>query len=72
MDKKGKISMLKVGFLYYASVAIILSVVFLTYIWGTPLAEQLNTSGWLYFVPGALSQAALFALVPFALNRFYK
>ncbi len=58
---------LKTGFLYYASVALILTVVFVTYIWGTPLWNTLNFSGWLYFVPGALSQAALFALAPFVL-----
>ena len=68
MGKKGKLEIFKTGFLYYGFVTLSLAIVFVSYIWNTPLAGSMGLSGWLYFVPGALSHAALLALVPFLLS----
>lgn len=68
MEKKGNLETLKTGFIYYTITTVLLTAVFVSYIWGTNLAESLKPCDWAYFIPGALSQSALFALIPFALS----
>lgn len=68
MDKKSRNDIFKIGFLYYTCLTLLLAIVFTSYIWGTSLASTMGFSGWLYYIPGAVSQAALLALVPFLLS----
>lgn len=65
MNENKKLKIIKIGFLYSFCVTILLTVVFISYIWGTPLSQSLDFGDWAYFIPGALSQAAIFSLVPF-------
>lgn len=68
MGEKGNLETLKTGFIYYITTTVLLTAVFVSYIWGTNLAESLKPCDWVYFIPGALSQSALFALIPFILS----
>lgn len=67
MCRAENLKLVKIGFLYYVCATVLLSAVFISYIWDTPLAQSLKFGDWAYFLPGALSQAALFSLVPFVL-----
>lgn len=66
--KNYRLTRAKEMFLYYTCCVIIFSIIFYSYIGGGSLASSFDLAGWAYFVTGALSQAALFALAPVALS----
>lgn len=59
---------IKTGFLYYTVLSLSLFCVFLSYILGTSVADTMTPASWLYYITAALSQAALFSLIPYLLS----
>ncbi|HOI27193.1 MAG TPA: hypothetical protein PKZ15_07085 [Paludibacteraceae bacterium] len=64
MSKK---EIVKVGFIYYVLSTLVVSIQFLFYLLNSPQLEYMDFSGMFFFVTAAISQAALFTLIPFLL-----
>ena len=59
---------LKMGFLYYVSLSLMLFATMVVMLVRMPLFAAMDFQGWLYFLPAALSQSTIFALLPFVLS----
>ena len=66
--KKGYLPIVKTGFLFYALLSMLLFGVFVWYIYGTSVSDSMTPASWFYYITAAVSQAALFSLVPFLLS----
>lgn len=55
----------KRGFLFFVGSTLLLGAVFLSYLYDNSLLSSMTAGSWAYFITASLSQASLFALVPF-------
>ena len=58
---------LKRGFVFYIFTAIFVAGQFLSYMIGSPMAENMDCLGWAFYITAAISHAAIFAAVPYLL-----
>lgn len=58
---------LKRGFVFYIFSAIFFAAQFVSYMVGSPMAENMDGLGWAFYLTAAVSHAAIFAAVPYLL-----